>query len=84
MQFFLSSLFQENGIHNNICRVNKAYNILFINPKKNFHVLLPLLQHQPDLKLVIAGNDSHAYVNLIKEKALALGVLSFSSSESSL
>jgi glycosyltransferase involved in cell wall biosynthesis len=45
-----------------------------INPKKNFHVLLPLLQHQPDLKLVIAGNDSHDYVNRIKEKALVLGV----------
>ena len=52
------------------------FSIGIINPKKNFHVLLPLLQHKPDLKLVIAGNDSHAYVNLIKEKALTLGVLS--------
>jgi glycosyltransferase involved in cell wall biosynthesis len=39
-------------------------------------VLLPLLQNKPDLQLVIAGNDSHAYVQEIKEKALALGVLS--------
>jgi len=52
------------------------FSIGIINPKKNFHVLLPLLQHKPDLKLVIAGNDNHAYVNLIKEKALTLGVLS--------
>jgi glycosyltransferase involved in cell wall biosynthesis len=52
------------------------FSIGIINPKKNVHVLLPLLQHKPDLQLVIAGNDSHAYVNLIKEKALALGVLS--------
>jgi glycosyltransferase involved in cell wall biosynthesis len=50
------------------------FSIGIINPKKNFHVLLPLLQHKPDLKLVIAGNDSHDYVNKIKEKALALGV----------
>jgi glycosyltransferase involved in cell wall biosynthesis len=50
------------------------FGIGIINPKKNFHVLLPLLQHKPDLKLVIAGNDSHDYVNRIKEKALVLGV----------
>jgi glycosyltransferase involved in cell wall biosynthesis len=52
------------------------FSIGIINPKKNFHVLLPLLQYKPDLKLVIAGNDSHAYVQEIKEKALSLGVLS--------
>lgn len=52
------------------------FSIGIINPKKNFHVLLPLLQHKPDLKLVIAGNDNHAYVQTIKEKALELGVLS--------
>jgi glycosyltransferase involved in cell wall biosynthesis len=51
------------------------FSIGIINPKKNFHVLLPLLQNKPDLQLVIAGNDSHAYVQEIKEKALALGVL---------
>ena len=52
------------------------FSIGIMNPKKNFHVLLPLLQNKPELKLVIAGNDSHDYVNKIKEKALALGVLS--------
>jgi glycosyltransferase involved in cell wall biosynthesis len=52
------------------------FSIGIINPKKNFHVLLPLLQNKPELKLVIAGNDSHTYVQEIKEKALALGVLS--------
>lgn len=50
------------------------FSIGIINPKKNFHVLLPLLQNKPDLKLVIAGNDSHSYVNKIKEKAIELGV----------
>jgi glycosyltransferase involved in cell wall biosynthesis len=57
---------------------NKKYlfSIGIINPKKNFHALLPLLQNKPELKLVIAGNDSHTYVQEIKEKALALGVLS--------
>lgn len=52
------------------------FSIGIINPKKNFHVLLPLLQHKPDLKLVISGNDAHAYVQIIKEKARELGVLS--------
>jgi glycosyltransferase involved in cell wall biosynthesis len=51
------------------------FSIGIINPKKNFHVLLPLLQNKPDLKLVIAGNDSHVYVQKIKEKAIELGVL---------
>lgn len=50
------------------------FSIGIINPKKNFHVLLPLLQNKPDLQLVIAGNDNHEYVNKIKEKALNLGV----------
>jgi glycosyltransferase involved in cell wall biosynthesis len=51
------------------------FSIGIINPKKNFHVLLPLLQNNSDLKLVIAGNDSHDYVNQIKEMANNLGVL---------
>jgi glycosyltransferase involved in cell wall biosynthesis len=51
------------------------FSIGIINPKKNFHVLLPLLQNKPDLKLVIAGNDSHSYIQIIKEKAIELGVL---------
>ncbi len=67
-----SSVVLPDFLHNQ----KYLFSIGIINPKKNFHVLLPLLQHKPDLKLVIAGNDSHAYVNLIKEKALALGVLS--------
>jgi glycosyltransferase involved in cell wall biosynthesis len=51
------------------------FSIGIINPKKNFHVLLSLLQNKPDLKLVIAGNDTHDYVQKIKEKALELGLL---------
>jgi glycosyltransferase involved in cell wall biosynthesis len=56
--------------------IDKKYlfSIGIINPKKNFHVLLPLLQNTPDLILVIAGNNSHAYVQSIKEKATALGI----------
>lgn len=51
------------------------FSIGIINPKKNMHVVLPLLQNNPDLKFVIAGNDSHGYVQKIKEKAQELGVL---------
>jgi glycosyltransferase involved in cell wall biosynthesis len=50
------------------------FSIGIINPKKNFHVLLPLLQNKPDLQLVIAGNDTHVYVQIIKEMALEMGV----------
>jgi glycosyltransferase involved in cell wall biosynthesis len=50
------------------------FSIGIINPKKNLHVLLPLLQNKADLKLVIAGNDTHSYVKKIKENAIQLGV----------
>jgi glycosyltransferase involved in cell wall biosynthesis len=57
---------------------NQAYlfTIGIINPKKNFHVLLPLLKARKDLKLVIAGNNNHHYVQKIKELAHEMGVSS--------
>lgn len=57
---------------------NQAYlfTIGIINPKKNFHVLLPLLSARKDLKLVIAGNNNHHYVQEIKDLASKMGVSS--------
>lgn len=56
---------------------NKKYlfSIGIINPKKNFHVLLPLLKESKDLFLVIAGNSTHQYVQQIKSMAHEMGVL---------
>jgi len=51
------------------------FSIGIINPKKNFHVLLPLLQNKPDLVLAIAGNNSNTYVQTIKDMATQMGVL---------
>nr|WP_293840640.1 glycosyltransferase family 1 protein [uncultured Arsenicibacter sp.] len=45
-----------------------------VHPKKNCHVLLPLLQAFPDYKLVIAGDDSHDYARHIREQAQKIGV----------
>ncbi|OIN60434.1 glycosyltransferase family 4 protein [Arsenicibacter rosenii] len=45
-----------------------------VHPKKNCHVLLPLLQAFPDYKLVIAGDDSHDYAQHIREQAQKIGV----------
>lgn len=50
------------------------FSIGVIHPKKNFHVLLPLLQQNPDLKLVIAGNTANPYSQQIVEIAQRLGV----------
>lgn len=45
-----------------------------IAPKKNFHVLVPLMQRVPEMKLVIAGPDHHAYARQIRADAKRLGV----------
>lgn len=42
--------------------------------KKNFHTLLEMLIHLPDLSLVLAGKDTTAYANRIKEKVKTLGL----------
>lgn len=54
--------------------VSFLFTIGIVHPKKNFHVLLPLLQAHPELTLAIAGNDTHAYTQSIREQAQALGV----------
>lgn len=50
------------------------FSIGVINRKKNFHVLLPLLQNNT-MELVIAGkHDDESYVSFIKDRSEALGV----------
>lgn len=39
-----------------------------IKPKKNFHVLLPIMQHLTQYNLYIAGKDSTQYANDIKQQ----------------
>ncbi|MFD2574197.1 glycosyltransferase family 4 protein [Spirosoma soli] len=47
----------------------------YLNSKKNFHVLLPLLQANPDLELIIIGrHDDPEYVTQMKTRAQSLGV----------
>ena len=45
------------------------------NRKKNFHVLLPLLQSQPDLELLLVGHhDDPVYVDRMRQIAQRMGV----------
>ncbi len=47
----------------------------YVNAKKNFHVLLPLLQSNPDLELIIIGrHDDPAYVSQMQSLAQNLHV----------
>ena len=47
----------------------------YVNKKKNFHVLLPLLQANPDLELIIVGHhDDPAYVGQMRSLAQSLHV----------
>ncbi len=41
-----------------------------IYPRKNFHVLIDLIEQLPDYDLVIAGNDSRPYAKQIKESVI--------------
>lgn len=45
-----------------------------IQPKKNAHVLLPLLQAFPDYRLILAGDPTHDYALHIRQQAVKLGV----------
>lgn len=49
------------------------FSIGIINPKKNFHVLLPLVK-ETGMPLVIAGNRLNAYADKIIEQARAMGI----------
>jgi glycosyltransferase involved in cell wall biosynthesis len=53
---------------------NFLFSIGIIGPKKNFHVLLPLLKAHPELKLVLAGINTHPYAAHIQQEAAQLGV----------
>jgi len=56
-------------------RTRFLFSIGVINRKKNFHVLLPLLQQNEDMELVIAGHpDDPDYMHYIKDSARKLGV----------
>lgn len=51
------------------------FSIGTVNRKKNFHVLLPLLQHNKDMELLIAGKpDDPDYVDFIQYAAREMGV----------
>jgi glycosyltransferase involved in cell wall biosynthesis len=51
------------------------FSIGVMERKKNFHVLLPLLQHNEDMELLIAGSpDDPDYMHYIKDSAKKLGV----------
>jgi glycosyltransferase involved in cell wall biosynthesis len=44
-----------------------------VNPKKNFHTLLPIVK-ATGLPLIIAGNNTHVYAASIKQKAIEMGI----------
>jgi glycosyltransferase involved in cell wall biosynthesis len=47
----------------------------YVNTKKNYHVLLPLLQNNDNLELIIAGKlADHNYIETINKQADSLGV----------
>ena len=51
------------------------FGIGYLNSKKNYHVLLPLLKENPEYELVLAGKaDDGDYVNAILQKAVELGI----------
>ncbi|MSR38308.1 MAG: glycosyltransferase family 1 protein [Planctomycetes bacterium] len=45
-----------------------------INPKKNYHVLMPILKQFPEYNWVIAGPDGRGYRSKIEQEAAKLGV----------
>jgi len=45
-----------------------------IHPRKNLHVLLPLLDAFPGHRLVLAGPDHHPYAQRLRDEAAARGV----------
>ena len=49
------------------------FSIGLVEPRKNFHVLMPLLEGN-DLELVIAGINDHPYKNKVLEEATRFGI----------
>ncbi|RXK86265.1 glycosyltransferase family 4 protein [Filimonas effusa] len=51
------------------------FGIGYLNSKKNYHVLLPLLKETPEYELVLAGKiDDQDYVEAMRQKAVELGI----------
>lgn len=53
---------------------NYIFSIGIISPKKNMHTLLPLLEHNKELHLIIAGNNTSDYAQQISKTAKRLGI----------
>jgi glycosyltransferase involved in cell wall biosynthesis len=65
----------ENSIQPDLSKYgNYFFSIGIISPKKNFHVLLPLLQHFKTMNLVIAGNNDSDYAKQLTMMAEKLNV----------
>lgn len=75
----------HNGIHNvhiddTSMRAVKPqrpflFGIGYVNTKKNYHVLLPLLRQNPDLELVVAGKlDDPNYIESMRQTASEWGI----------
>ena len=75
----------HNGIHD-VCKKIQClplvipkgdflYGMGYVNAKKNFHVLIPLLKNNPNLEMVIAGRlDEPDYIDAMKVEAKKMGV----------
>ncbi len=50
------------------------FSLGIISPKKNFHVLLPLIKQSPDHVLVIAGNNDSLYAKQLKNQVQSMGL----------
>lgn len=50
------------------------FTIGVIDPKKNFHVLVPLLERLPEYQLIIAGKAKSEYSQSIRKAAAELGI----------
>lgn len=56
-------------------RTRFLFSIGVVNRKKNFHVLLPLLQQNENMELLIAGKpDDPDYIHYMQDRARQLGV----------
>jgi glycosyltransferase involved in cell wall biosynthesis len=53
---------------------NLIFTIGIVSPKKNFHVLVPLMQRLQEHVLVIAGDDTSDYARKIRDDARSAGV----------
>jgi len=68
--------YSASDAHKVSARANKSP-FLFsigIHPKKNYHVLMPILQAFPEYRWIIAGPDSRGYKSKIQQAAEQAGV----------